>query len=79
MFAGASDARLFNRRIPLPIPIRGLAPLLEIFDMPRSITFYRDILGFEVVSTSAPGEHFDWALLRRDGVELMLNTAYEAH
>lgn len=63
----------------LAIPIRGFAPLLEVFDMPRSITFYRDILSFEVVSTSAPGDHFDWALLRRDGVELMLNTAYEAH
>src|SRR5262249_7764576 len=47
--------------------------------MPKAITFYRDVLGFEVVNTSQPGPRFDWALLRRDGVELMLNTAYEEH
>jgi glyoxylase I family protein len=60
------------------IEIRGLAPLLQVFDMPTSVKFYRDVLGFEVVTTSTPrGEHFDWALLRLNGSELMLNTAYE--
>jgi glyoxylase I family protein len=61
----------------MPINIRGLAPLFQVFDMPAAIHFYRDIIGFEIVSTSRPGEHFDWALLRLNGVELMLNTAYE--
>ena len=37
--------------------------LLEIFDMPASIAFYRDSLGFEVVQTSHPGNDFTWALL----------------
>jgi catechol 2,3-dioxygenase-like lactoylglutathione lyase family enzyme len=60
------------------IEIRGMAPLLQVFDMPTSIRFYRDVLGFEVVSTSKPrGERFDWALLKLNGVELMLNSAYE--
>jgi len=60
------------------IEIRGMALLLQVFDMPASIAFYRDALGFEVVTTSKPmGEHFDWALLRLNDVELMLNTAYE--
>jgi len=40
----------------MAIDIRGLAPLLEVFDMPASIHFYRDVLGFEVVSTSGPGD-----------------------
>jgi glyoxylase I family protein len=63
---------------PMAIEIRGMAPLLQVFDMSTSIKFYRDVLGFEVVTTSNPrGEHFDWALLRLHGVELMLNTAYE--
>jgi catechol 2,3-dioxygenase-like lactoylglutathione lyase family enzyme len=60
------------------IEIRGMALLLQVFDMPASIAFYLDALGFEVVTTSKPmGEHFDWALLRLNDVELMLNTAYE--
>ncbi len=66
------------REVPMAVDIRGMAPLLQVFDMPTSIKFYRDALGFEVVTTSTPrGEHFDWALLKLNGVELMLNTAYE--
>jgi len=62
----------------MAIEIRGMALLLQVFDMPTSIAFYRDVLGFEVVNTSKPrGEHFDWTLLKLNGVELMLNTAYE--
>jgi glyoxylase I family protein len=66
-----------NEEDHMALAIRGLAPLLEVFDMATSVRFYRDLLGFELVRTSAPGDHFDWALLRLDGVELMLNTAYE--
>ena len=67
-----------QREVPMAIEIRGMAPLLQVFDLPTSIEFYRDVLGFELVTTSTPrGEYFDWALLRLGGVELMLNTAYE--
>jgi catechol 2,3-dioxygenase-like lactoylglutathione lyase family enzyme len=61
------------------IDLRGLTPLLQVYDMPRSIRFYRDVLGFEVVANSPElGEDFfHWALLRLGEAELMLNTAYE--
>jgi glyoxylase I family protein len=64
---------------PTPIEMRGLCPLLSVFDMPTSIRFYRDLLGFEVSTTSVPEPdgHFDWCWLKRNGTELMLNTAYE--
>ncbi len=62
----------------MPIEIRGLAPLLQVFDMPTAIHFYRDVLGFKVSATSAPGDDCGWAQLELHGVELMLNTAYEA-
>ena len=63
----------------MAIEIKGLAPLLQVFDMPMAIHFYRDIIGFEVVASSAPeqGDDCDWVLLRMQGTELMLNTAYE--
>jgi catechol 2,3-dioxygenase-like lactoylglutathione lyase family enzyme len=54
-----------------------MAPLLQVFDMPTSVRFYRDLLGFDLVRTSEPGDHFSWALLRLNGVELMLNTLFE--
>jgi glyoxylase I family protein len=64
----------------MALDLRGLTPLLQVYDMPTSVRFYRDVLGFEVVTTSpqlAGEDRFHWALLRLGGAELMLNTAYE--
>ena len=36
-------------RAAMAIEVRGLAPLLQVFDMPTSITFYCDALGFRIV------------------------------
>lgn len=63
----------------MALDVRGLAPLLQVYDMATSVQFYRDLLGFEVMATSPKlGEdRFHWALLRLGDAELMLNTAYE--
>ena len=61
----------------MPIKVEGSAPLIQVFDMPRSVAFYRDVLGFTVVNQSSPGDDFDWGLLRLDDAKVMLNTAYE--
>jgi len=62
-----------------PSTFRGMAPLLQVFDMPTAIHFYRDVLGFKVAGTSQPsrGDDVGWALLNFKGIELMLNTAYD--
>jgi glyoxylase I family protein len=63
----------------MSIDVRGLAPLLQVFDMPTSLKFYCEGLGFELVTSDGkPAPHNDWVLLRLNGTELMLNTAYEA-
>jgi hypothetical protein len=56
----------------------GVAPLLQVYDMPTAVCFYRDLLGFELVNQSRDGEEFDWCLLSRSGAEIMLNTMYES-
>lgn len=63
----------------MAIEVRGVCPLLGVYDMPASVRFYRDKLDFEVVSTSPEfgPDKFHWALLRRGSAEIMLNTAYE--
>jgi glyoxylase I family protein len=61
----------------MALEIEGCTTLIEVFDMPTSVAFYRDVLGFKVVAQSQPGDHFDWGLLRLGDIELMLNTAYE--
>ncbi len=64
----------------MALDLHGLTPLIQVYDMPTSIRFYRDTLGFEVVSTSPllGPDKFHWALLRLGGAQLMLNTTYES-
>ena len=62
----------------MSIEVRSVCALLQVFDMPTSARFYRDVLGFEVVQTSPrEGDQFDWGLLRLGNADVMLNTAYE--
>jgi len=64
----------------MSIEVRGVRTLLQVFDMPSSVHFYRDVLGFEIVQTSErEGDKFNWGVFRLNGAEFMLNTAYEAH
>jgi glyoxylase I family protein len=61
----------------MSIDICGMAPLLEVFDMPTSLTFYRDKLGFRVTGDSGQGNESGWVMLELGGETIMLNTAYE--
>jgi glyoxylase I family protein len=61
----------------MSVKIDGMTPLIQVFDMPRALAFYRDILGFEVVSDSGNGDDSSWIWLRLNDVDLMLNDQYE--
>jgi glyoxylase I family protein len=65
----------------MALDLRGVATLLGIDDMPTSIRFYRDVLGFEVIATSPilGDDYFHWALLRLGGAQFMLNTNFESN
>lgn len=71
-----------RRRVPTSLPavaidIRDSCPLLQVFDMPASLRFYRDLLGFEIVQRSRPDDQCGWARLEHHDAALMLNTAYD--
>ena len=51
----------------MAIEIRGQCPLLQVFDMPTSIKFYGDLLGFNIVMTLRPGPQFDCGLTSTRG------------
>jgi glyoxylase I family protein len=57
----------------MAITVGGVTPLLEVFDLPASVAFYRDVLGFEMIS----GDDKWWCMLRLGEATIMLNTAYE--
>lgn len=64
----------------MAIDVRGVCTLVLVFDMPTSLKFYRDVLGFDVVGTSDDdaGDNVDRCYLRLGKTELMLNGMYEA-
>jgi len=63
----------------MTMDIRGMTPLLQVFDMARSLKFYCDVLEFEIVQTdrNTIAPNYNWVWLRLNNVDLMLNTAYE--
>ena len=60
------------------IKITGMCPLIQVFDMPTSVRFYTDVLGFETKHNLPMGEHA-WITLvspsAPDGPELLLEPA----
>ena len=59
--------------------IRAVTTLLEVFDLPASLAFYR-ALGCEVAAHWGDSDNeseWDWVRLRLGEAELMLNTRYE--
>ena len=62
----------------MSLKVGGFATLIQVFDMPTSLAFYRDVLGFDVISDAPADGQCDWVWLKRGESELMLNTAYEA-
>jgi glyoxylase I family protein len=61
----------------MPINVSRVTTLIQVFDMPTAVAFYRDVLGFSIIDQSSPGDDFDWGMLRLADAVLMLNTAYE--
>ena len=47
----------------MEINMRGLCPLIQVFDMDNSLRFYCELLGFEIVEKVAVGLGCGTALL----------------
>jgi uncharacterized glyoxalase superfamily protein PhnB len=54
--------------------LKKLTPNLMVEDVRKTLDFYRDILGFEIVLTLPEVAPFDFAIVQRDGVELMFQS-----
>jgi lactoylglutathione lyase len=54
--------------------LKKLTPNVMVEDVNRTIQFYKEMLGFELLTT-VPGEgQFNWAMMKRDGVEIMFQS-----
>ena len=61
----------------MTIKVEGATTLLQVFDMPAALAFYRDKLGFEVTMDSGQGDDSSWVMLKLNDAVLMLNDQYE--
>lgn len=57
--------------------IHYLCPMFMVFDMKASLKFYVDILGFMVHQRAGEENDIGWVWLKKDDLNLMLNTQYE--
>ena len=57
----------------MSLALTRIVPMWEVFDLPKSMAFYRDVLGFELAS----GDDSWWCMLKHGDITIMLNTAYE--
>lgn len=55
--------------------VHDLIPLLYVDDVDRSVAFYRDHLGFDIVESWEPDGRLTWCRVERDGASVMLQTA----
>lgn len=54
-----------------PPTISGISPLFIVVDVPAALSFYRDMLGFDVVFRGPTPEDEFFGIVRRDGAMIM--------
>ena len=53
---------------------KKLTPNIMVEDVNVTVQFYRDVLGFEILTTIPESGTFDWVMMQRDGVQLMFQS-----
>jgi glyoxylase I family protein len=65
------------------IEVKDVCALMSVWDMPTTVRFYHELLGFEIVSRAPTyaeedGEElFHWCMMRANDAYIMLNTEYD--
>jgi catechol 2,3-dioxygenase-like lactoylglutathione lyase family enzyme len=57
----------------MPYELKKLTPNLIVDDVERSVTFYRDVLGFSLMTTVPEAAPFVFAIVQSGPVEIFLN------
>lgn len=60
------------------IELRGIAPLMLVYDMGRTLQFYCEVLGFKLVGKAEPESYPEWAMVELNSVQVMFEPIYPA-
>lgn len=51
----------------MAMQLKKLTPNVMVENVKHTTEFYRDVLGFQLITTVSPeGDTFDWAMMQRD-------------
>lgn len=64
-FHGSDIVRLVSKELTR-LKLKGVVPMLTVTNIPASVAFYREVLGFACIS-----EMEGWACVEKDGVQVM--------
>jgi catechol 2,3-dioxygenase-like lactoylglutathione lyase family enzyme len=67
--AGSVIPRQARKEKAMATPFKGVVPVLAVDDIDRSLTFYRDVLGFTAMDAGEPGTCY---LSSGDGTDLLI-------
>lgn len=54
--------------------LQTLTPNLMVHDVNKTVEFYREVLGFELVASVPDSGAFDWAMMKHGPVEIMFQS-----
>jgi len=61
----------------MPIQATSAVALFQVYDMRKSVAWYCDTLGFDLLQKHEPDGHLYWALLKLGDAKVMLNSRFE--
>lgn len=54
--------------------LKSLTPNVVVHDVNETVEFYRDVLGFQLLASVPETGKFNWAMMSRDGVQMMFQS-----
>ncbi|MBC7811826.1 MAG: VOC family protein [Burkholderiales bacterium] len=54
--------------------LKSLTPNVVVHDVNETVEFYRDVLGFQLLTSVPETGKFNWAMMAKDGIKMMFQT-----
>ena len=58
----------------MAVTVKKLTPNIMVEHVNSTVDFYKNVLGFELLTTVPEQGTFDWAMMKRDTVEIMFQS-----
>jgi lactoylglutathione lyase len=63
-----------EERVTMTVALKKLTPNLMVEHVNDTVAFYKDVLGFTLLASVPEEGEFNWAMMKRDAVEMMFQS-----